>query len=257
MICQNCLAQLSQDAKFCENCGTKAEGYEYPRTELSSSGPMQYKKTNLDIARLDLSSVRIDLNKQYSKYVIPTTDTYSGAVENDTPDAVINKSADKNNNMPYVNPQRARVYANTVSMAPAPDMPKNANPAQKNLNNNTATVNSAQYQDRRYTNMANHNMPNQNMQQMHPNYRNMHTAKQSSPQPQNDKQEIMGVVWFVLSLLSMSFLGAPVLSAIISVIVLINVSKLNRSVKLKNVAIGISMFVFVMSLFSILANSGL
>ncbi len=252
MICQNCLVQLSQDAKFCENCGTKADGYEYPRVELSSSGPMQYKITDLNIARLDLSSVRIDLNKDFSKYVIPASDTYNGNFENTSSQAVINNSPDKNSTMPYVKPQRARVYADTVAAMPALVKQNNENQVQKNLGDNTASVNPAQYQNSRYSNMGNPNMP-----QMRQNYQQMHTAKRNSPQPQNDKQEIQGIIWFVISVFSMSFLGAPVLSAIISVIVLVNISKLDKSVKVKNVALGISLFVFVISLFSILANSGL
>lgn len=251
MICQNCLAQLSQDAKFCENCGTKADAYEYPRVELSSSGPMQYKKTDLNIARLDLSSARIDLNKEFSKYVIPASDTYNDAFDNADSKTAAEKASDKNNAMPHVNPQRERV-ADTAAAKPAPIKQNNANQAQKNLGNNTAYVNPAQYQNSRYTNMGNPNMP-----QMRQNYRQTHTTKRNSPQPQNDKQEIQGIIWFVVSVISMTFLGAPVLSAIISVIVLVNISKLDKSVKVKNVALGISLFVFVMSLFSILARIGI
>lgn len=263
MVCANCASQLPLNAKFCDNCGAKVDSFECPRVELVSSGPMKYKKTNLDIARLDLDSVRIDLNDKFSNYVIPVSDPFENVTGDKKVQNVQKVYGDAPNpaaeQMPYVKPQRAQVYANVVETT---DVRKaqnnasqyNANQSQRYTAANGSVPNAPRYNANNYPNMGNQSRSamNQNYQQMQ--NRRYNANKQNTNNETNSAAN--GVVLFIISLVAMSFLGSPVLSAIISTIVLINASKLDKSVKIKNATIGISLFVFVLSLFSIIARIG-
>lgn len=261
MVCSNCASQLPLDAKFCDNCGAKVDTFECPRVELVSSGPMKYKKTNLDIARLDLDSVRIDLNDKFSNYVIPAGDPFENVTENKKVENVQKAYSDPPKpaaeQMSYVKPQRAQVYANTAQVTDVRRVQNNANQSQRYNSANGSAPNAPRYNANNYPNMGGQSRPamNQNYQQMQ--NRRYNANKQNSNNSNNDtNSSANGVVLFIISLVSMSFLGSPVLSGIISVIVMINTLKLDKTVKLKNTITGISLFVFVMSLFSILARIG-
>lgn len=68
MVCEKCGFNIGFGKRFCENCGQAILTEEYPRTQLESSGAMKYRKTDLNIARLDLEKHKIDLSKEYSMH---------------------------------------------------------------------------------------------------------------------------------------------------------------------------------------------
>lgn len=242
MLCDNCKSVVGENTRFCENCGKEVLKNDYPTVTLASSGPMKYRKTNLDIARLDLESVRIDLNEEYSSYVIPTSDTFSSA--NTVADEEMNRKVRSEN----IN------SAKDVAL-----QPKRQNYVQNNraVDYNLQDLQSAPVQNasaKQYNRSVNNNMPaywqqNQNVQRQQ-------IYKNNVP-VDNKKIELSGngIKELVMAFVAMMFMALPLLSLAISIVTLEKIAKLEKSANLKTVAAMVAGFVAVISLLMIFVNS--
>lgn len=227
MLCDNCKSVVDENARFCENCGKEVLKNDYPTVTLVSSGPMKYRKTNLDIARLDLESVRIDLNKEYSSYVIPVGNPF---VKEDShlqkSDGNIRKLQQKT-----VNQVQMPVLTEPLSK------PYNPHPAHKV--NPYDRVNRSSINDKAYDEWLNSR-----------NVRNV-ANPQNYNNHNNAAPEKSGALELFISFVAMMFMSLPVASLIVSIIALCNIARLDKGAKLKTFAAAVAGFVAIISVLMI------
>ncbi|MBQ7131933.1 MAG: hypothetical protein IJO29_05120 [Oscillospiraceae bacterium] len=222
MLCRECNSDIDFGAEFCTNCGAACEHSEYPTIELKSSGPMKYRKTNLDIARLNLENVRIDLNEKYSSYVIPVSQSFPSSY------TAYDKPAKQKSKM-----KSAPVMQNFAANA--------VNPA-ANYNRSAAYM-------PEYNQVVRQAVPSANKNTAPAAVRTYSKPNENDTAPQKT-----GALEFMLSLVAMMFMGFPAASILLSIAVIINTSKLEKSAKLKNAAMGIALFVLITSGLSLFAR---
>ncbi len=198
MICEKCGFNIGFGVKFCENCGQAIIAEEYPRVRLQSSGAMKYRRTDLNIARLDLEKHRIDLSKEY----------YVPAGFSTAPQADIHKNPSdyvetKMQNFPHMQHGDSFKSGNTANVFP--EIP---------------TIKPLQNQGEK--------------------------SDKSS-----EDSEKTAITEFIISLFALSGLNFPAFSFLLGTAVLLSSLRLKKGTKLKGAAVGVALFVVLLSALSV------